>query len=334
MSKLSENRVRKNYTISAGTIPGLANFLTIGLNVFHFTWIQSLLLGGGVIVVVFVSIFLFTLIQSIIVYRQNLQDESTYGDAIILLKDAFAKVHHLRKSDEFDSKKFAEAMVVFCNNLREIFCKTTKSDCSVSIKVPSKGIVNNNAVFKNLFRDSEHFHRNTQQYLITKHTIMGNTPFVTIFNNLVNKRDDLFYINNDIRGSEHYQNTSKGCYPNGVLPYQSELVYPIIPVIWENDVAYNCYGYICIDSSEKGVFKGKEKYLVAIVQGVSDGIYDLFSMRRQGEKITKSPQKIHTSVDAGNLPSPTNDESSSMVSGQIINNSQKKLKFHVTRRKN
>jgi len=213
--------------------------------------------------------------------------ESVYGDAIILLRDSFSKIHELRKIEEIDDKEFMEVMIAFCNNLKIIFDKKTKRNSSVSIKVPVKGNVNEMTNVFNLCRDSVATKtRDTDIYKQANHTIIGNTPYQKIVNNILQgKKDKLFYKNNDIAGSNDYENTSLGVYADGKLPYKSELVYPLIPHQGDRKANnYECIGFICVDCEVKNAFD--DKYDVAIISGVADGIYDTITIRnRQKAKL-------------------------------------------------
>lgn len=68
-------------------------------------------------------------------------------------------------------------------------------------------------------------------------------------------------------------NTSKDCYTDGILPYNSELVHSISPTKPINPKTLECHGFLCIDSDIENAFNNK--YCSAIIEGVCDGIYDL-----------------------------------------------------------
>jgi hypothetical protein len=225
--------------------------------------------------IIFLFRFAIIFIKETLKHFHELYKESVYGDTIILLKDSFSLAHYYRKTPDFDDKDFMLAMMNFCNNLKDSFDGITRSKCSVSIKVPVSGdIVKEGTELKNLTRNTEHSDiRDTPSYSQTSHTILGNSAFSNCLENVLKKSTKKYYINNNINDENNYRNTSKTCYPDGVLPYSSELVFPIVRAIQKDTDNYNCHGFICIDSDIKNAFD--EKYDPSIVEGVADGIYDL-----------------------------------------------------------
>lgn len=134
-------------------------------------------------------------------------------------------------------------------------------------------------IMRNLCRDISHPNRDTQQYSDIEHTIIGNTPYVKIVNKLLRGgHRHLAYVNNDIEHTRDYENTSKPCHPNGAFPYKSELVYPIVPIRGEDNMTPKMLGFICIDCDKPNKFD-EDRYDIPMVQGVVDGIYDLFVKR-------------------------------------------------------
>ena len=87
------------------------------------------------------------------------------------------------------------------------------------------------------------------------------------------KRSNLYYVNNDIENSKDYVNTSIDSYTDGILPYKSELVCPILPIIDIQKNALLC-GFICVDCNKKNVFD-TTRYDVPMMTGIADGIYDI-----------------------------------------------------------
>ncbi|WP_426065391.1 hypothetical protein [Flavobacterium sp. DSP2-3-1] len=262
---------------SASTLFGL---LLLGKNFFNTTVENSIYIGISILLIIFLIRYLLFFSINVIQLIHYTYKESVYGDAIILLRDSFSKIHSLRKFDQIEDKDFIETMVIFCNNLKVIFDKKTKNKCSVSIKVPVKGHVNESTKVINLCRDSVATKiRDTNDYQKLNHTIIGNTAYQKILNNILKEnKEQLYYLNNNISFSADYENTSKDSYENGKLPYESELVYPLIPHLWDSKSKnFECIGFICIDCNTKDVFD--EKYDVAIISGVADGIYDTITLR-------------------------------------------------------
>ncbi|MBL7693161.1 MAG: hypothetical protein JNM41_16325, partial [Flavipsychrobacter sp.] len=164
------------------------------------------------------------------------------------------------------------------DNLKIIFDKTTKTKCSVSIKVPQSGTVNANDTVENLCRDTDHSTRDTDTYKSINHTIIGNSGFTFILHQVQARDEDNFhYINTNISQTSNYQNTSKQAYSNGKLPYESELIYPIVPIHRTCNDDYRIWGFICIDCDKPYQFR--VKYEKAIVEGVADGLHDIMMAR-------------------------------------------------------
>ena len=257
--------------------------------------IEKSVIGG---VILFSTIWLlrfsYFFIRSIIAFLFGKYKESIYGDAIVLLNEAFANIHSLRKNEIFNDGDFKTCLSIVCDNLKIIFDKKTGGICGVSIKAilatNRETQISSDATVFNLARDKSSIHRNTEKYLEIKHQVFSNTCYNVIFDNISKgRKKKLFYINNNIPPtrlsdnesssnkifSESYMNTSYDVYEKG-LPYRSEIVCPIIPIIFK-DKLYNLVGFICVDCDKKDAFD--TIYDNHILSGVSDGIYDLFTTK-------------------------------------------------------
>jgi flagellar biogenesis protein FliO len=262
-----------------GSFPSLITILLLGRTVFDTTTKNSFIIGIsllGLILLIRMVAFLFRNISQYYAYRKH---ESKYGNAIIYLKDSFSKAHHYRKTPGHQDKEFMKALIDFCDNLKKTFDGITKGNCSVCIKVPFQTEdVDANASMQNLCRDPEFYKiRDTESYKKTNHTIIGNTAFQKALNNVLKDNDKKYYLNNAISKTVDYENTSKDSNTNGKLSYESELVYPIIPMINDDPKNIPCKGFLCIDCDKENAFN--ENYDVAIIEGVADGIYDLLLER-------------------------------------------------------
>ena len=205
---------------------------------------------------------------------------SIYGDTIIILKDIFSHIHNYRNSNEHDDVEFMKSIINICNGLQLVFNNLTKSNCSVSIKIPVKDSkIDEKSSLKNLTRDQKNSFRDTKKYEELKHTIIGNTAFTNTFNKVLNNSKNKYYLNNNISKDQNYNNTSRDCYPDGMLPYKSEIVFPIVPILSREKGNYDCQGFICIDSDTENAFGNK--YQIAIIEGIADGIYDLFLLKNK-----------------------------------------------------
>ena len=253
-----------------------AYVIPLGKEFFEWEDTQILKLSLLFILAIYVLRFILLLIAKSFKYIHELYKNSVYGDAIIKLTDSFAEAHLYRKTPGFQEEQFMRAMIVFCNNLKEIYDRTTMSECSVSIKVPILDTkVSEGTTLRNLTRNFQHKNRDTDEYRSINHSIIGNSAFNNSLNKVITGQEEKYYLNNDVNNTKNYLNTSKICYENGILPYNSELVYPITPIKNTDTTNFNCHGFICIDSTKKNAFD--QKYSVAIMKGVADGIYDVIS---------------------------------------------------------
>lgn len=125
-----------------GSIGAFSGSLKFGATFFKLDLNLSIIYALITLMTLYIARLLPILIIKSLKYYHEVYKNSTYGDAIILLKDCFAEVHYYRKTNGFQEDEFMKSMMIFCNNLKVIFDKVTKSDCSVSIKVPVLGVVN------------------------------------------------------------------------------------------------------------------------------------------------------------------------------------------------
>lgn len=263
-----------------GSISTILGMLLIGKNFLDMKVGKSILFGFAIIISIFILRFIYFLCRNIIIYIHNVYVDSIWGQAIIDLKTAYSHIHYIRNKEEFTDEEFVESMIVFCNTLKGIFDRKTKSDCCVSIKVVTTEDDRLATLeVRNLCRDTEHGNRDTTAYAATHHTIIGNTPYRVIVNKLLKENQKhLAYINNYINNAPDYDNTSRDCYKDGILPYKSELVYPIVPI--KGDNVRKLKGFICIDCNQENKFD-EDRYDIPMVQGIADGIYDLFVNRNR-----------------------------------------------------
>ena len=275
----------KVWTWCVPSLGALITVLTWGCNFFDMGIKESILLGVASLFTIWLFRFLYLLCEALIKYCHNTFIDSIWGDAIVELKNAYAEIHSLRKKENINDEEFIRVMVNLCDTLKKIFDKKTKAECCVSIKVPiSSGENLMSLELCNLCRDSSHKSksRDTEMYKQIKHRIIGNTAYSIIVNKILRgNQKHLAYVNNNIAGSSDYENTSKDAYPNGTFPYNSELVYPIVPIKCNETNDRALKGFICIDCNESNKFD-ENRYDIPMVQGVSDGIYDLFTRRNNG----------------------------------------------------
>jgi hypothetical protein len=279
------------------------SFFFLAEREFKLTILQSILVSIAVIVAIFAYRYIYYKIE----YYNSTVRENIYGEAIIILKDAFSQIHLLR-NQEMTNENFMTAMQAMCDNLKKIFDKKTKSDCAVSIKVPvNTERMHSQSRILNICRDKESVHRQTQAYMSKVHSVFNNTCFNVIIDNLQYNERDWYYINNNIPRSIDYANTSKTTYKAQILPYKSELVVPIIPQIWSDGEDVQALGFLCVDSDKTHSFDNR--YDLGILEGVAEGIYDIIKLRNS--------IKGAATVDQANIQNP------------IPNNAPVKSQTHV-----
>ncbi|OUL60050.1 hypothetical protein [Flavobacterium sp. AJR] len=260
------------------SIGSVGAVLLIGKVYFYLELKTSIILGIIILFVIFLGRFFLIFLKESFKYFHEVYKNSIYGDAIILLNECFASLNEYRKKNTHDDEEFMKAMILLCNNLKVIFTAIAKQECAVSIKVPIANTWNNETLIVNLVRDSDHSSRDTKEYMEAQHTLLGNTAFTFCLHKVSSNKDSKAFINNNVNNSKNYDNTSMPLHKDQKLPYNSELVYPIVPINIDYK-EHSCLGFICIDSPNENAFDAK--YEVAIVKGVADGIYDIINARNQ-----------------------------------------------------
>lgn len=268
--------------IGGGSVTSLLSVFLIGKNFLDTTVLKSIIYSAVFLVILFlIRFFLFFGINSF-KYLHSVYRDSKYGDAIIFLKEGYAKVHAYRKLEEKTDEAFKNVLTSLCDSVQKAFKGKNSCDCSVSIKVPIRGVLTGQASVMNLCRDREHSIRDSANYKAIDHTIIGNTAFIKVLNRVLrNNPEGFFYLNNNIQNTQDYDNTSKDLYDNGILPYNSEIVVPIIPIERDSSNTYEVLGFLCVDCTNKDKFE--PKYDVPLIEGVVDGIYDIMKNRINSE---------------------------------------------------
>lgn len=279
-NSLKENFSGKIWKYLVGSSGALIAILLFGRNFFGSSVSISIWIGLCFLTFLFLLRLLLFLSKNIFKYLHTKYREAKYGDAIIFLKNAFSKVHRLRQKDNFTDQELMETLKYLCDQLKELFDNKNMCDCFVSIKVAVDGNIKEDTSLKNLCRDSTSSKiRDTPNYNAIDHTIIGNTAFIKVLNNVLRKnKKGFFYLNNSINKNDDYENTSKELYEGGILPYNSEIVVPIIPARDEQINEYNILGFLCVDC--RLVDKFDKKYDPTLIEGVAEGIYDVLQKRK------------------------------------------------------
>lgn len=225
--------------------------------------------------------------------------ESVYGNAIVLLSQAYSKIHinYGKKLNEAETRLILQEI---CSTIKEIFDYKTQSKTSVSIKVVSEfkegdqGI-NHKTTVSNLVRDKNSTNRDSPNYEAIKHTIAKNTCYSNIITNYFsgNRHDKLYFLKNDLPNEDEYNNSSFELYPNFTdeirkdkkkrrelwpLNYKSELVMPISHIEASENDNLAILGFICIDCILEGKPVFNEEYDMPMIKGVSDGLYEFIKL--------------------------------------------------------
>lgn len=262
------------------SVTAVIGTLLIGHTLFGIDKIDSIKYGIIAVFAVFILMFLYFFVGYTLRYLVIRYKESIYGEALTMTSSAISRINHLKRLDSFNDEEFKRCLIYTCQQLKGHFDKKNKSTCSVSIKVAVDSEVTANTKVVNICRDHDSLHRDTEQYNLIPHYIFQNTCFNNILSNLLqSKKSELYYHNDNIPNAKDYQNTSKGSYKDGMLPYKSELVVPIIPLHSLETNTYNIIGFICVDCVDKN--KLTDKYDVTVLQLISEGMYDLFEAWRE-----------------------------------------------------
>lgn len=262
------------WTKSSSRIVSFISFLATiasitGLSIqsmFSWEWIKNINNTWWWIIIVF-SILLITG-RIVWIAAKRVEESNLSAKGIYTPSKLVKKISEIQRSINtfFAGKKdVGDVMDDICDRLREIFDKTTNSNCCVSIKIIEGGengdftvtlteLVNKKV--RNIAHDSHNkSRRETSEYNHTEHFIRDNTAYVSIVSRL-NKTGKKFYLNNDVDIANGYMSSSPYYDENGNItnpPYKSELVLPILELETQK-TDFSFIGFLCIDSVEKGTF--------------------------------------------------------------------------------
>lgn len=235
------------------------------------------IIGG--IVVAFVVIYLWHLTAAVYEWVHNRWVEAKCIMALKKANEYRANANSIN-IEGMHEDEFRDFIKKGCENLKDAFNDFTNSDCGVSIKV-SVAETNSNWetwAFKNHCRASGRDGRETSAYENKKHLVRQNTAYIEVLNQLYENLP-LGYINNDVKHSPDYHSSSTGCYDKK-YDYNSECVYPIVPLGNRDEATNETYGFVCIDSYKTGVFS-REMNGFDILVSYADMFYCLFKKRQK-----------------------------------------------------
>lgn len=267
------------------SIGGIISLLAAGKSLFKLDEKDSIILGLLLIPAFFVVAFLYFSCKFGIRFVILKYKERVYGNIMIELIAITAKINYAKRQPVLDEVNFMAILLDICEELKKIFeRKSRQSICSVSfkaLKLPPSGELGPQSEVFCLRRDSEgEAKRHTPKYMSTAHSISNNSCYNIILNNLLSTKKGVhrYYINNNVPATNQsddrgvaYMNSSYDVYQE--LPYRSELVVPILPLKVDNKPDPKLSGFLCVDSNKPNFFE--DRYDLAILQGVSDNIYEL-----------------------------------------------------------
>lgn len=212
--------------------------------------------------------------------------EKDYLYFFSLLSIPYAAMHTILRPSKINEKELMKAMIHFCSQLKKAFehINNQKSSYSISIKLATKSVKLidrdhfNDIELTNAFRDPDsesNLNRKEDVYNATPHRVVDNTAYKSIVDALLLSSNSYYYVNNNVGQTKNYKSSSKNCYDDGKLPYESELVLPIIPLKDRRESTY-LIGMLCITSDKIDGFK-MEEIEYRIMAALSDGLYNILS---------------------------------------------------------
>ena len=275
-SKSLTQTVQKKNWRWIGGIPGL---VTVGayLQTFYtLKWWENLAILMGSLVTLFVFFYCFYFLRNAYGWIHNLTVESIWGEIIKVLAEVYAQIHEIERKESITENDVADVLGSFCNKVKLLFDKKTNSDCCVSIKVPISHYSDSgewqSIQVKNISRDQKHIsERDTTNYKNTNHDVIGNTAYSYVISMVIKESSNpKVYLDNNVKLNENYITTSG----RETIPYESELVVPILPSRYKqlNEIYFG--GFLCIDSNKKNAFD-KEHYDIPMTVGLADGLYSI-----------------------------------------------------------
>ena len=234
---------------------------------------DNVILIAAIILCWYLFVLGIILVKNLIKYMHNTFVDSVYGKVIASLTQLNLQLKELVRGENIDDDRLMKVLKKVCNELKQFFDNKTSAKCGVSIKVTlSKDKEITSWKFRNLCRDDKNTCRDTEEYLRTEHTVVGNTPYQHVVNQLIRHSTKVAYINNNIPEAKDYLNTSK-INEETVLPYKSEIVYPIMPLKRGETDSVMC-GFLCVDCDKIEKFDEK-RYDVPVIESIIDKLYEL-----------------------------------------------------------
>ena len=236
-------------------------------------------IAGGIPLVVFISecfdvslkialcslmvLYVLTfIIVSIYCYVCNCSEEDNSANPLTIVMNFEKDIQKW----ELGKQGIEKVLQRVCDCCKNYFDRVCECECSVSIKLnvscPESDGVESVRV-ENVCRDWQSANkRDIPKYALVDHYVIKNTAYMSIVNMLNEGKSDVYYMNNSISKTSGYCNTSSEVYPNKILPYEAEWVFPIISLYESPGSAWNMKGFFCVDSKKACVFKHNDEIVI------------------------------------------------------------------------
>lgn len=259
-----------------GGVPGILTALSCLQSFVKLEWWQNFVIMGGSLVGLFVLFYLFYFLRNAYGWVHNVRVESVWGEIVKVLAEVYAHIHEIERRETITENDVAEVLSNFCNKVKQLYDKKTHSDCCVSIKVPISHYSDSgewqSIQVKNVSRDQKHIsERDTPAYKNANHDIIGNTAYHYVISMVLKETSKpKVYLENNVKAVSNYLTSSD----RQTIPYESELVVPILPSRYKklSDIYFG--GFLCVDSNKKDAFD-PDHYDIPMTIGLADGLYSI-----------------------------------------------------------
>lgn len=127
-----------------GILSGIASLLSYSQSFFpQEQWWLHIITFVIFCIVLISLVYIYNLAANIIKWIHNIYVDSIWGETIVDLANAYTTIHKLDRKDDVTEQAIAQTLGHFCNVVKKIFDRKTKSDCCVSIKVPISNYAEN-----------------------------------------------------------------------------------------------------------------------------------------------------------------------------------------------
>lgn len=262
-----------------GSITSVIAIPFIGHQYFGLELVCSIMIGLSCLGLYYFVLFVYRLWENGKIWFTNHYFDSVWGDGLLLIQ----KVRETVRNYEDGVLERDDSLQQICNDVKKYFDKLTGKKCAVSIKLPQKPAELEDLEVVNVMRDdSSRKARDTDTYKEQRHFVFQNTAYMTIITRLSKGKTNATYINNDVSVEANYETTSLPAYPDGVLPYKSEMVTAIrkFPLNKRLNSAAELMGFLCIDSPETESFS-KDRYYICIADLISDALFSIVKPLKQ-----------------------------------------------------